>query len=47
MSSPVGTQSLIGHHDQYVFGFMSYLIFSDKIPSGVVVVCLSGVLSYF
>ena len=46
MSSPVGVQSLIGHH-QCVFGSMSYLIFSDKISSRVVVVCLSSICCIF
>ena len=43
MSSLVDAQSLISHHDWCMFGSVSYLIFSDKISSGVVVVCLSGV----
>ena len=47
MSSPVGARSRIGHRDGCVFGSMSYLIFPDTISSGVVVVCLSGILSYF
>ena len=47
MLSPVGMWSLISHCDQCVFGSMSYLVFSDKISSGVVIVCLSGILSYF
>ena len=46
ISYPVGTWSLIGHHDWCVFGSMSYLIFSDKISSGVVIVHLSGVSSF-
>ena len=39
MSSLVGAQSLIDCWDQCVFGSVSYLIFSDKISSGVFVVC--------
>ena len=43
MSSLMGVRSLIGRRDRCVFGSVSYLIFSDKISSGVVVVCLSDV----
>ena len=47
MSSLVGARSLVGHCNWCVFGSMSYLIFADKISSGVVFVYLSGVLLYF
>ena len=43
MSSPVGTWSLISHCDRCIFGSVSYLIFSDKILSGVIIVCLSSI----
>ena len=39
MSSLVGAWSLIDRRDWYMFRSVSYLIFSDKILSGVFVVC--------
>ena len=39
MSSLVGTWLLIGCCNRCVFGSVSYLIFSDKISSGVFIVC--------
>ena len=42
MSSPVGARSPV-----VVIGSVSYLIFSDKMSSRVLVVCLSGVCCVF
>ena len=46
MSSPVGAWSLISHHDLCVFGSISYLIFSDKILSRSLSVCLVFIIVF-